>query len=153
MRLTSESPVSPSMSTAIDELGVLSANAQKLDTPITVASIFFSSKSKLGVMYLYVSGSGSVEGFLRTGVKRLYIAEVGKFWTGVCVLDFFVLTQRTGIGTALFQEMLRQQQVDPSQLAFDRPSEKMLNFLKSQFSLATPVYHHNHFVTFSGFSV
>ena len=57
----------------------------------------------------------------------------------LCVLDFYVTEtrQRTGCGKRLFEAMLRREQVEPRSLAVDRPSEKLISFLRKHYSLAS----------------
>ncbi len=61
--------------------------------------------------FLFSSNLGSVIGFLKVGVKRLYVHDShGQVHerTPVCVLDFYVheSKQRSGYGKKLFDVML-----------------------------------------------
>ena len=58
--------------------------------------------------------------------------------TPMCVLDFYVTEkrQRTGCGKKLFETMLRRENVDPRYLAVDRPSDKLISFLRKHYNLA-----------------
>ncbi len=52
-----------------------------------------------------------------------------------CLLDFYVLDtlQRQGVGLKLFEAMRAEYSLDPWQLAYDRPSPKLISFLRSVF--------------------
>ena len=52
-----------------------------------------------------------------------------------CVLDFYIheTRQRAGLGKVLFEYMLEYENLLPEQLAIDRPSEKLLSFLKKHY--------------------
>ena len=56
----------------------------------------------------------------------------------LCVLDFYVheSVQRGGHGRALFDFMMRCENCRPEKLAYDRPSEKLIGFLRKHFGLA-----------------
>ena len=56
----------------------------------------------------------------------------------VCLLDFYVheSCQRLGIGKKLFDMMLEHEKILPNKVAYDRPSNLLLNFLKKYFGLA-----------------
>ena len=59
-----------------------------------------------------------------------------------CVLDFYVheSRQRSGCGRKLFEHMLGDQGIaQPSYMAIDRPSPKLLGFLKKYYGLAAPI--------------
>jgi alpha-tubulin N-acetyltransferase 1 len=69
------------------------------------------------------------------------------------VLDFYVheSCQRAGIGRSLFDYMLSVQRLSPEQLAYDRPSPKLLGFLWKHYGLQAGPPQANHFVIFPGF--
>lgn len=54
-----------------------------------------------------------------------------------CVLDFYIheSRQRAGLGKILFQSMLQQENYQPEKLAIDRPSEKLVGFLRKHYGL------------------
>ncbi|NXJ58283.1 ATAT acetyltransferase, partial [Spizaetus tyrannus] len=66
----------------------------------------------------------------------------------LCVLDFYIheSLQRHGYGRELFQHMLQSERVEPWRLAVDRPSEKLLAFLRKHYGLADaiPQVGHTH---------
>uniref|UniRef100_A0A8C6VA12 Alpha tubulin acetyltransferase 1 n=1 Tax=Naja naja TaxID=35670 RepID=A0A8C6VA12_NAJNA len=71
----------------------------------------------------------------------------------LCVLDFYIheSLQRHGYGKELFHYMLQRERVEPYQLAIDRPSEKLLCFLRKHYSLSDTIPQVNNFVIFQGF--
>jgi alpha-tubulin N-acetyltransferase 1 len=73
-------------------------------------------------------------GILKIGQKKLFIQNrIGQTIeiTPTCVLDFYVheTVQRGGHGRHLFETMLNNQNVSPSNIAYDRPSDKFKSFL------------------------
>ena len=56
----------------------------------------------------------------------------------LCVLDFYVheSCQRSGLGKLLFEKMLKNEGKQPEELAYDRPSPKLLGFLKKHYGLS-----------------
>ena len=86
-------------------------------------------------------GQGAVIGMLKVGRKKLFLLDgAGKpnEMSPMCVLDFYVTEkrQRTGCGKKLFETMLRREEVEPRYLAVDRPSEKLISFLRKHYGLA-----------------
>lgn len=73
--------------------------------------------------------------------------------TVLCVLDFYVheSCQRSGIGRTLFEAMLATEGVHPAALAYDRPSPKLLAFVRKHYGLAHAVPQTNHFVIYRQF--
>lgn len=71
----------------------------------------------------------------------------------MCVLDFYVheTSQREGLGKLLFEAMLQHQGTQAVALAYDRPSGKLLAFLRKHYGLATPQRQANSFVVFPDF--
>ncbi|CAM9227131.1 unnamed protein product, partial [Lampetra planeri] len=71
----------------------------------------------------------------------------------LCVLDFYVheSVQRHGHGREIFTHMLRREGVQPQHLAIDRPSPKLLAFLRKHYGLAKTLPQVNNFVVFEGF--
>ena len=70
----------------------------------------------------------------------------------LCVLDFYVHEsyQRDGIGRHLFDAMLSHQNTSAEVLAYDRPSPKLLAFLRKHFALTNQLPQSNNFVVFPG---
>jgi alpha-tubulin N-acetyltransferase 1 len=98
----------------IDRMGMASSKAQMLATTITTAAKFFSSSDQK--LYFKTQGT-SVIGFLKTGRRTLFQNRHGdiKEIRPLCVLDFYVheSVQRGGHGKAVFELMLRDQNVTP----------------------------------------
>lgn len=67
------------------------------------------------------------------------------------MLDFYVheSCQRTGVGRLLFDRMLSEEAAHPAKLAYDRPSPKLLAFLRKHFGLLKFVPQTNNFVVFN----
>merc|ERR1719191_2354139 len=71
----------------------------------------------------------------------------------MCVLDFYVseAVQRGGWGRKIFDAMLAVEGIHPARLAYDRPSEKLLGFLRKHFNLCKFRPQNNNFVVFDEF--
>lgn len=71
----------------------------------------------------------------------------------LCVLDFYVSerVQRGGHGKQLFERMLQDEGVSPEQLAYDRPSPKLINFLAKHYGLKGYLNQSHHFVVFDAY--
>lgn len=50
----------------------------------------------------------------------------------------------------LLDIVLEQIKAKPQSLAYDRPSESMISFLRKHYALDKPLWQHNHFVIFDG---
>lgn len=148
------------MSRVLEELGQRSANAQGLRRPVT-----YGSAQELGDhrVYLLVHGQKAL-GILKVGKKRLFVASAAK--TGfadvqdafreiepLCALDFYVheRCQRSGHGRRLFDAMLAQEGLEPARLAYDRPSQKLLEFLKKHYCLSNFLPQSNNFVVYDAY--
>ncbi|XP_076822219.1 alpha-tubulin N-acetyltransferase 1-like isoform X2 [Clavelina lepadiformis] len=142
----------------IEVLGRKSAKAQQLTGSITSLH-----KSQIHGHHIFVlknpssnNGLGSVIGFVKVGKKRLFVLDHDGNHNEVfplCVLDFYVheSQQRRGHGLQLFKHMLQHENVQPSHLAIDRPSQKFISFLKKHFNLWATIAQVNNFVIFEGF--
>ncbi|EFJ48571.1 hypothetical protein VOLCADRAFT_90683 [Volvox carteri f. nagariensis] len=100
------------------------------------------------------SGKTVVLGGLKVGTKRLYVRTITADLVEiepVCVLDFYVheSCQRKGIGKALFEHFLNADGCDPACLAYDRPSPKLLAFLRKHYGLQEYVPQSNNYVVFN----
>ena len=120
----------------IDKMGAASAKAQGLPQIITTAVRFFGSDNRL---YLKVE-SNQVIGLIKVGARKLFIrSENGKLneITPLCVLDFYVheSVQRGGMGKQIFEEMLAREAIRPEKMGYDRPSEKLIGFLRKHYGL------------------
>ena len=90
---------------------------------------------------------------LKTGCRTLfYRNEVGNMTeiNPLCVLDFYVVEayQRYGIGKQLYEKMLQNEGTQPSRLAIDRPSLKLLNFMSKHYGLDYHVPQTSNFVIY-----
>jgi len=148
--------------TVLDIMGKKSAVAQGLRKPVTTGS-----KQELVGQRVYLIASGTTAlGLLKVGPKRLFVAPPvdAKSWSSgvqdafreinpLCTLDFYVheTCQRTGYGRCLFDAMLSRERVSPGQLAYDRPSPKLLAFLAKHFKLTQFRPQGNNFVVFDDY--
>ena len=48
-------------------------------------------------------------------------------------------------------KVIQNEMINVNQIAFDRPTDAMLSFLKKHFNLNNPIKQHNHFVIFDKF--
>ena len=89
------------------------------------------------ILFMRSEGTKCI-GFLKIGEKKLFVrgrsGEINEI-PPLSVLDFFVdaKVQRGGHGRQLFDTMLKSQGVEPWQLAYDRPSHKLMGFLAKHF--------------------
>lgn len=79
-------------------------------------------------------------GLLKVGVKNLYVFDENgetKPVPATCVLDFYVheSRQRAGLGKEMFELMLERENVEPQKLAIDRPSDKLIAFLRKHYGM------------------
>jgi len=137
--------------TVIDTLGERSAKAQRLPSVITTMGKVLEAKPSQSI-YLCVDRS-RVLGFLKFGKKHLFLTTPQGKWLERdfdCLLDFYVheSCQRQGIGYLLFSSMLSYQGLEAKYLAYDRPSEKLLPFLRRYFNLRSFMPQNNNYVVF-----
>ncbi|XP_017101416.2 alpha-tubulin N-acetyltransferase 1 isoform X2 [Drosophila bipectinata] len=147
------------MSEIIDRLGQLSATSQGLNKPVTTAQRLRMCDTQ--TIYLLADTeaghNGAVAGLLKVGTKDLYLFdETGKsrkVENAPSILDFYVheTRQRAGLGKRLFETMLREEQWSPVKCSVDRPSEKLLGFLKKHYGLKNIIPQANNFVLYQGF--
>jgi len=143
----------------LDAIGEASARAQGLKNPITSGSKMATAEGQTAYILVDRSannGQGSVIGLLKVGRKKLFLLdELGNHneMTPQCVLDFYVVEdrQRSGCGKRLFEFMLSNEGVDPRNLAIDRPSSKLVSFLKKHYGLVQTIPQINNYVVYSGF--
>ena len=136
----------------VDAIGVASAIAQKLNTPVTSSAKLFTGEDRL---YLLID-EFKVLGMIKIGTKKLFIRDQSggiKEIEPLSVLDFYVheSCQRVGYGKILFETMWDQEIIEPHKLAYDRPSSKFLNFLKKHYGLQTYIPQINNFVVFNSY--
>lgn len=143
----------------LDTMGNASARAQGLKASITSGSRLRMHSEH--VVYLLLdrasnNGLGSVVGLLKVGKKNLFLIDANGGQNEVyplCVLDFYVheSRQRSGCGKSLFEYMLQDQKTSPKFMAIDRPSPKLLAFLRKYYGLAATIPQVNNYVIFEGF--
>lgn len=139
---------------ALDELGRLSGVSQALTGPITTVQKVVASDHSL---VLFRHDGGQLLGFLKYATKDLYFyRKNGSLLQSspMCVLDFYVAEelQRQGVGLLLFQRLLQEcPDLSPHKIAYDRPSPKLLAFMRKHFGLAQPNLQPNRFCVFEGF--
>ena len=95
-------------------------------------------------------------GLLKMGKKNLFLLDRKGDQNEVypmCVLDFYVheSRQRSGCGKRLFEYMLQDLKVQPRLLAIDRPSPKLVAFMRKHYDLASAIPQVNNYVIYEGF--
>lgn len=90
--------------------------------------------------------SGCVTGLLKVGTKNLYVFDENgetKQVPAQCVLDFYIheSRQRAGLGREMFELMLQRENVEPRKLAIDRPSDKLIAFLRKHYGMYMNFYN------------
>jgi alpha-tubulin N-acetyltransferase 1 len=142
------------ISEIMDTMGKASAIAQQLSTVITNAEKLRTSDQK--VYFMVDFQANQVVGLLKVGLKKLFVYDQGGTqheMNPLCILDFYVheSRQRQGCGKFLFDHMLRQDGVPVEHLAIDRPSDKLLFFLRKYYALSQMIPQVNNFAIFDGF--
>lgn len=139
------------MAPVIDAMGAMSARAQRLASPITSADKLCAATQQRCYMLLDQRANTAV-GFIKVGSKRLFVMEGEKMHEiePLCVLDFYVheSEQRHGAGRHIFEYMLGAEQAVPHRLAYDRPSHKLLGFMRKHYGLANYSAQTNNFVVY-----
>ncbi|GET89211.1 hypothetical protein, conserved [Leishmania tarentolae] len=139
----------------IDILGARSQQTQEINAVLT--SVARLRENDTFRLYLLTQNHRGV-GILKVGVKKLFVTHpVTRALVEVdplCVLDFYVdeSCQRQGYGKKIYSHMLEAEHVSrPEVLAIDRPSNKLLGFLKKHYGLAAYTPQANNFVVFHSF--
>ncbi|KAF5833213.1 touch receptor neuron protein Mec-17-domain-containing protein [Dunaliella salina] len=138
----------------LDSFGKKSAAAQGLGAVVTDIHRLKNTDQRL---YLYASRQGShtlVHGGLKIGTKKLFVIADDNSLQEInptCVLDFYVheACQRKGIGKELFEHFLAVENQHPGNLAYDRPSPKLLAFLSKHYGLRGYIPQNNNFVVYN----
>ena len=152
----------PDVNSLIDELGRRSGIAQGLKGPNgAVAPVTISHKMAGSQERLYMLANGShprqLIGILKVGRKNLFHWSVQgnmrELKEQLCVLDFYVHEQwqRGGVGHSLFAAMIEHEELSPAQFAYDRPSPKLIGFLRKHYGLSSFAPQQNNFVIFDEF--
>ncbi|KAK2713923.1 alpha-tubulin N-acetyltransferase 1-like [Artemia franciscana] len=145
---------------SIDELGLMSQDAQGLSKTITSCSILYNNSDQfLYILFPCYSSSWEEQlpiGLLKVGRKKLFLmgknGEQSEAYP-VCILDFYIQDeyQRCGFGKQLFDYFLEDTELPACAVAIDRPSSKFLNFLGKHYQLKESLPQPNKFVIFSDF--
>ncbi|CRG99460.1 alpha-tubulin N-acetyltransferase, putative [Plasmodium relictum] len=133
----------------IEEIGLLSSRDQRLYSSLTSISNIINQNYTLYCLIM----ENNIIGILKIGEKNLYLYDKKNlhYQKCTCVLDFYILKnfQKRGLGIKLFNFMLKDNNITPSKLCYDNPSNKLLNFLKKYFSPCDLIKQPNNFVIFS----
>lgn len=152
----------------VKELAAESAAAQNLKVPITTLDKFKAggpnvcspiTYNDLIFMLIEFSGKDGDEqrttrplGFIRVGYRNLYFdidGQLKNVKNCFAALDFYVRSQRNGLGFLVFSQALKIcSDRSPQAIAYDRPSPSMVSFLKKHFKLEPPRSHHNHYAIY-----
>lgn len=147
-------PSVSALADVIDTMGELSARAQFLAAPISTAQKLHANPGQR-LYLMFDEAARAAVGLLKVGRKHLFIMEGTKQHEiePLCVLDFYVheSRQRTGCGLQLFEEMLRVEGAEPHRLGYDRPSPKLMGFLRKHYNLSRFTPQANNFVVFADF--
>ncbi|KAG9319235.1 hypothetical protein KVV02_008076 [Mortierella alpina] len=125
-----------------------------VDTPISAQE----DASRKSVKHRSEEKGVYVAGMLKMGEKKLFIVDkLGTLHEQevCCVLDFYVdeSCQRRGFGKLLFDYMLKVEDIEPNQIAYDRPSPKLYRFLSKYFGLERHLPQPNQYAIFEGFKL
>ncbi|KAL3312991.1 Alpha-tubulin N-acetyltransferase 1 [Cichlidogyrus casuarinus] len=128
----------------------LNVQAQGLSNPVTGYKKFLQTDHTIYIATDREGKSTNAIGLLKVGRKNLYLHDTYgnlRHVQPLCVLDFYVheSQQRQGYGLRLFGFMLQDQNVKPHCLAIDRPSSKMISFLKRHYCFSDIELHSNSF--------
>ena len=158
----------------LDNLGIKSGHAQILNGPITSVEKLAGSNHTIIIVCCSADGENGETscccvGYLKYGIKDLYFYHKnGKVTQSspVCLLDFYVddSMQRNGLGIALFRQMLDTLSADatvsslsapitPKDIAYDRPSPKLIAFMRKHYNMINPDLQPNRFAIYEGFTL
>lgn len=152
------------MADIINEFGRRSCRAQGLGASITDWPRMSNGPHKLYMACKKTGGGrGSVKmatilGFLKVGKKNLFLRMSDMSATlrevePICVLDFYVheSLQRQGIGLKLMHTFFNDEKLTAEAVAYDRPSTKLICFLRKHFGLQDYTNQSNNYVVFRKF--
>ena len=158
--------VSREAAAMIEQMGNRSAVAQGLvssrgtPNPITTAYNLGETNARLYILAQNgPSGTPVAVGLLKVGYKNLFHCDargqMRELPNQLCVLDFYVHEdyQRGGFGSKLFAAMLQHEGVPPERFAYDRPSPKLIGFMRKHYGLSDFVPQQNKFVIFQQYFV
>ncbi|MCP9265078.1 Alpha-tubulin N-acetyltransferase [Dirofilaria immitis] len=145
----------------INNMGALSIAAQGLKRALTTYDKIVNSDDGQ-VLYLLWRKNPNNEnasiiiGLLKIGYKNLYLMDqcMRSFQVApLCVLDFYVhdTLQRQGYGHALFDYMLQRENSSAENVAIDKPSQSLLQFMNKHYGLNDPLWQVTNYVVYSPF--
>uniref|UniRef100_A0A0R3S5M8 Alpha-tubulin N-acetyltransferase n=1 Tax=Elaeophora elaphi TaxID=1147741 RepID=A0A0R3S5M8_9BILA len=145
----------------INNMGALSIAAQGLKRVLTSYDKIINSDDGQ-VLYLLWRKNPNNEkasiiiGLLKIGYKNLYLMDqsMKSFKVApLCVLDFYVhdTLQRQGYGHALFDYMLQRENSSAENVAIDKPSQSLLQFMNKHYGLNNPIWQVTNFVVYPPF--
>ncbi|KAJ3247285.1 Alpha-tubulin N-acetyltransferase 1 [Chytriomyces hyalinus] len=155
-------PVQPQDSQPMSENYVALEHETKLNEEEGIESNSNANDASLEHHYhdqrVVYSPPSQVVGLLKIGVKNLFVSdEYGRQIqiSLLCVLDFYIhdSVQRCGYGKRLFEYMLETEQTTAAKLAYDRPSPRMMSFLKKHYALHDFISQANNFIIFKQFGL
>ncbi len=123
----------------------------------TTADKFFNNENfKNDKLFVKAKGN-QVIGFLKLSLKYLYINDENQSVESniYCVLDFYVYNsyQRQGHGKSLFDKMLRFFNTYAYNIAYDNPTDTLLNFLFKHYSLSNYIKQNNNFIVYKEYFI
>ncbi|ORX59093.1 DUF738-domain-containing protein [Piromyces finnis] len=139
----------------IKKLGDESAKWQKLRYAITTLDIIEENPEQK--LYIICGQNNDLIGYIKIGKKKLYLYDKD----GVChelvlqtILDFLITTiyQKKGIGHHLFEYVLKKENLKETNIAYDRPSDRLINFLKKHYNFTKDIPQYNNFMIFENFN-
>ncbi|CAM9210053.1 unnamed protein product [Sphacelaria rigidula] len=139
----------------LNKMGQLSSQAQGLSSPLTTTEKLRETSDN--VYIVCNDKADTIQGFLRLGEKHLFLYpdDGGSMFEEdvLCLLDFYVheTVQRKGLGIALFSSALKSEGVNPTEIAYDRPSPKLPLFLSKHLRLENGLDQPNRFMVFKEF--
>ncbi|VDN53267.1 unnamed protein product [Dracunculus medinensis] len=145
----------------IDQMGSLSAKAQGLRKSLTTYEKIIDSDERQILYILWkkdveYSGRNIIIGLLKIGYKNLYLTdEKNQTYqtTPLCILDFYIhdSLQRRGYGHTLFDYMLQCEKSSASEVAIDKPSDSLIQFMGKHYDLKDPIWQTINFVVYASF--
>ena len=136
----------------LDKMGELSSKSQNLLVNVTTTNKFFPSDHCL----IIKAEKNKVLGYIKVGPKKLFLRDrICNYHERktLCVLDFYIYDteQRSNLGREIFDFMLNYKNIEPGELAYDRPTLRFLSFLKRNYGLENFITQENNFTIFEEF--
>lgn len=135
----------------INAIGKAAGYHRRCKYPLTQAETFFNKDNEV----LIIKTKGYyVYGYIRAGYRNVYVHTLQDELTQMnllCVFDFYVHVniQRRGIGKEIFNMLLyTYNNVKPCYIAYDCPTQAMIDFLYKHYGLICPIYQHNNMVIY-----